>query len=73
MFAQHPGNQGTEGGAEREKEEQGEENHTAAKSSWVFLWPPRPWGIIMGKNILKTYISTRQNGSYLPDQSQSSM
>ncbi len=40
MFAQHPGNQGKEGGVDREKEKESEkrkENHIAAKSALVFL------------------------------------
>lgn len=36
MFAQHPGNQGKEGGVDSEKERRKrKENHIAAKSAWV--------------------------------------
>lgn len=36
MFAQHPGNQGKEGGVDSEKErKKRKENHIAAKSAWL--------------------------------------
>lgn len=54
MFAQHPGNQGKEGGVDRAKErKRRKENHTAAKSSWAFSIL---WVINMGKINIATII-----------------